>query len=138
MPDVSMIRLYVLRVSYLIMTIGIFVQFWPNILHHPVDVENIRGALRCALGTVGVLALIGIRYPLKMLPVLFFELIWKSIWVLSFGLPRWRANVWDADTKDTWNTCVASVIFFLIIIPWGYVWRHWIVERGDPWRRRPA
>jgi hypothetical protein len=39
------------------------------------------------LAAISLLALLGIRYPLKMLPLLFFEFLWKAVWVLGWGLP---------------------------------------------------
>jgi hypothetical protein len=38
-----------------------------------------RGVVRSVLAAVSLLAVLGIRYPLKMLPLLFFELVWKTI-----------------------------------------------------------
>ena len=41
------------------------------------------------------LALLGIRYPLQMLPVLLFELAWKLIWVAAVVQPLWTAHQMD-------------------------------------------
>ena len=45
------------------------------------------------LGAMWVLACFGLRYPLQMIPVLLFELLWKTIWLVDYGLPQWRAGV---------------------------------------------
>ena len=52
------------------------------------------------LGAVSLLAVLGLRYPLQMLPLLFFELLWKSIWVLAFGLRLWAAGGLDEGTRS--------------------------------------
>lgn len=126
MRDVSTLRLYVLRFTYLLMAVGLGVQIWPLILNHPTDLEHMRGVVRSLLGAVGLLAILGIRYPLTMLPLLLFELAWKSIWLLSFGLPLWSANAFNVDTRDTWTTCLFSVALFLVVIPWGYVLKRYV------------
>jgi len=88
MQEVSTFRLYALRGTYLLIAVAMGLQIWPLILSHPVDVEHMKGVVRAMLGGLTLLcALLGLRYPLKMLPVLFFELAWKAIWVLSFGIP---------------------------------------------------
>lgn len=44
------------------------------------------------------------RYPFQMLPLLLFELVWNSTWLLAIGLPLWTAGAFDADTRQTWRT----------------------------------
>lgn len=135
MNDVSTFRLYVLRATYLLMAVGLGIEIWPLIVHHPLNVEHMRTVVRSLLGAVGLLALIGIRHPLTMLPLLLFELAWKSIWLIAFGLPLRSAHAFNADTKDTWGTCLISVILFLAVIPWPYVWRTYVV-RSSSWLRQ--
>jgi hypothetical protein len=92
MPEVSTFRLYLLRAAYLLIVVGLGFTIWPGILHPPKDLALMRGVVRSLLGAVSLLAILGIRYPLKILPLLFFELVWKSIWILAFGLPLWSAH----------------------------------------------
>jgi len=135
MPEVSTFRLYVLRAMYLLMVLGLAIDIWPLILNHPSDVEHMKGVVRSVLGTVSLLALLGIRYPLKMLPLMFFELIWKTIWILSFGLPLVAAHALTPDTRDTMKACLMGAILFPIVIPWPYVWRHYVKGPADRWRK---
>mgnify|MGYP003579380447 CR=1 FL=1 len=137
MSEVSTFRLYVLRATYALMAVGLGIEIWPLIVNHPSDVEHLRGLVRSLLGTVALLALLGIRYPLKMLPLLFFELIWKTIWIVSFWLPRWRTQSVDVDIRETFVACLMGVIVFPIVIPWRYVWAHYVAASGNAWRWRP-
>ena len=86
------------------------------------------------LGALTLLSLLGVRYPLKMLPLLFFELAWKTVWVLSFGLPLWLAGQLDAGTAETLQACLFGVVLCPLVIPWGYVRRHYFAAPGDAWR----
>jgi hypothetical protein len=135
MPQVSLVRLYLLRATYLFMAVGLGAQIWPLILDHPADLELLRGVVRSLLGAVGLLALLGIRYPLKMLPLMFFEMMWKTIWVLGFGLPRLALGPLDPDVRETMVACLMGLIFPLVI-PWGYVFRVFLKAPADPWTRR--
>ncbi len=56
--------------------------------------------------------LMGLRYPLKMLPALFFELAWKTIWLLFFALPLLMAHQVDPDTWDTIKACALVWVIF--------------------------
>ena len=79
---------------------------------------------------------LGVRYPLQMLPLLFFELLWKVIWLTAVALPLWRADQLDADTLDTVKACLAGVVLCPIVIPWPYVWANYVVRPGDRWLKR--
>lgn len=135
MNEISITRIYVLRATYLLIAIGLGIEIWPGILNAPADLEHMRTVVRSLLGAVGLLSLVGLRYPLKMLPLLLFELVWKSIWVIAFGIPLWRSGTFTADTRGTWNDCLISIALFLLVIPWRYVLVNYALRPGDRWRR---
>jgi hypothetical protein len=131
--EVSTFRLYLLRAMYLLMAVGLAFTIWPGILHHPAGVEHMRGVVRSLLGAVCLLAVLGIRYPLKMLPLLFFELVWKTIWVVAFGVPLWKAHQFDPDTLETLKATLMGVVLVPIVMPWGYLFAHYVRAPGDRW-----
>jgi hypothetical protein len=132
--DVSIVRLYMLRATYLLIATGLFIMIWPGLINAPRDLEHMRGVVRALLGAVGLLALFGLRYPLRMLPLILFELVWKTLWLIFIGLPLWSADAFTEGTRSTWNDCLISVVLFIVVIPWGYVWTHYIRQPGDRWR----
>lgn len=137
MPEISVARLYLLRAGYLLLVVGLGLQIWPGILNPPADLEHLKTAVRSLLGAIAALSLLGLRYPLQMLPLLLFELLWKTIWVVAFGLPRWRAGRLEGAFEETMVACLVSAIF-LVLIPWRYVFDHYVRRRGDPWRGPPT
>jgi len=136
MPEVSTFRLYLLRAMYLLIAVGLGITIWPGILSPAENVSHMGSVVRSVLGAVSLLAVLGIRYPLKMLPLLFFELVWKVIWVLVFGLPLWYAQKLDPDTQETLNACLMGVVLVPIVMPWGYVFRHYLKAPGAPWGKQ--
>lgn len=133
MKDVSTFRLYLLRATYLLVSVGLAFTIWPQIINHPKSWPLWHGVGCSLLGAMSVLAFVGIRYPLKMLPVLFFELIWKLIWLIAVALPLWSANQMDADNLETAQNCLMGVIIPLVI-PWKYVWANYVKMSGDRWK----
>ena len=131
--DVSLLQLYLLRAGYLLLVVGLGVQLWPAMFHHGTWTLW-QGVGKSFLTAMSVLAILGLRYPLKMLPLLFFELTWKTIWLLAVPLPMWLAHTpLDADTSDTVQACAWAVIF-LIVIPWRYVFATFVQQPGDRWK----
>jgi len=81
-----------------------------------------------------VLAFLGLRYPLEMLPLLLFEFTWKSIWMLAYGLPQWSAGQLPPTfSEDAFNIGM-GVVLMPLVIPWGYVYRHYVKRAGARWR----
>jgi hypothetical protein len=135
MNEVSIFRLYVLRATYLLMVVGLGATIWPLLLDAPEAAEHFRGVTWCLLGTVALLALLGLRYPLKMLPLLFFELVWKVTWLVMIGLQLRSSGQLEGVFRETWFANVLGLVIFPLVIPWGYVIREYVREPGDRWTR---
>ncbi len=69
-----------------------------------------------------------------MLPLILFELAWKAIWILSFGLTFWSAHQLTPDTQETWTACLMGLVLFPLVMPWGYVFASYVKQPGDRWR----
>ena len=135
MYEVSIFRLYVLRATYLLIVVGVGLMIWPLLLDAPQAAEHFRGVTWSLLSTVAVLALLGLRYPLKMLPLLFFELVWKATWLVTIGIPLRSAGQLDGAFSETWFANVMGLVIFSLAIPWGFVIRTYIREPGERWVR---
>ncbi|NIJ76947.1 hypothetical protein FHT08_002030 [Xanthomonas campestris] len=133
-PDtVPLWRLYGLRAGYLLLVVGLGVQVWPDIVLRHGSWELMEGVVQCMLGAMGLLALLGLRYPLKLLPLLLFEIAWKLIWLGMVATPRLLLDRMDAGTWSTLSACLLVVVF-PIVIPWRYVASMFIRMPGDRWR----
>lgn len=133
MSEVSILRLYLLRAMYLLMAVGLGITVWPGILV-PGEVSHMGSVVRSMLGALALVALWGLRYPVKMLPMLLFELLWKLIWVLAFALGPWLSGELDEARRQTLFDCLLGVVLVPIVVPWGYVFRHYVQAAGDRWR----
>lgn len=128
--EVSLLRLYILRAMYLVLVVGLGAMIVPEIVSHPLVS---RGVIASLLGAVWLLAFLGLRYPLELLPLLLFELAWKLIWMIAYGLPQWSAGVRPPTfAEDSFN--IAWGLVLLLVIPWPYVWRHYAKRPGTRWR----
>ncbi len=133
MNQVSLLRLYALRAGYLLLVVGLGMVIWPGIIHHERPWTLMQGVVHCMLAAMSALAILGLRYPLQMLPLLFFEVVWKLLWLIVVALPLWSAHKLDADTLETANDCLLVVVF-LIVIPWPYVFANYVMKPADRWR----
>lgn len=133
MNDLSLFRLYLLRALYLLVVVGLGIVVWPGVIHREQPWELMEGVVACMLAAFSALSILGLRYPVQMLPLLLWELAWKSIWLLVVALPLWQAGQMDASTWATASACLMGVII-PFIIPWRHVWAHYGVKRAERWR----
>lgn len=131
--EVSTAHLYLLRVMYALIAFAMGSMIWPLVFHHGhwSVMHSVAISMLAALSAVCAL---GIRYPLQMLPMLFFELAWKTIWLTAIALPLWQANQLDAEAMQTFRDCI-PVVVIPFILPWRYIWSHYVTKRGDRWGR---
>ena len=134
MSDVSTFRLYLLRATYLLIAVGLGITIWPDLVQHALAGNPTPRATPSLLAGVSLLALLGLRFPLRMLPLLLFELIWKSIWLIAVALPLWNAHQIDADTAESVKACLMGIVICPIAIPWGHVYASYVKARGDRWK----
>jgi hypothetical protein len=129
--DVSTFRLYLLRALYLLNFVGLGLQVWPAIINHQGPWDPFRGVAFSFWAALSLLCGLGIRYPLKMLPLLLIQLVYKSIWLIAVYLPLRSAGISTELTK----AMVMGLVGDLIVIPWLYVFANFVMKRGDRWRR---
>ncbi len=136
MSEVSTFRLYLLRAGYLYIALGLAIFELPALLH-PENLSRLDAVVLSMLGGFALLVALGIRYPLKMLPLLFFEFVWKSIWLLVFGLPLLLSGGLDPSVSfggtETLIACLVGVVLVPLVMPWGYVLKHYLKAPGDRW-----
>ena len=127
---VSLIRLYLMRALYLILCVGLGSSVWPGIIHRNAWSDPLQAVAVCFWAALSLLAALGIRYPLKMLPLLLLQLAYKSIWLVAVGLPLHSAG----KTSGLMPVMLMGVAFDLICIPWVYLFESFIKSPGDRWK----
>jgi hypothetical protein len=131
--ELPLYRLHLLRVGYLVLGLGLAVVKWPAVVSHDTSWPLMEGVVACLLTAMSLLALLGLRYPVRLLPILLFESLWKLIWLSVVALPKTVADNMDSATQELMFSCLLVVII-LAVIPWRYVGQHYVTAKGDGWR----
>lgn len=129
-------RMNLMRIGYALMAFGLAATKWP-VLPTAASLPVYEGVVAVLLTAMSLLALLGLRYPVKLLPLLIFESAWKLIWLAVVALP----HMLDGDMSADMNRILVSVLFVVVILavtPWDYVWKAYVRAPGEPWRRSPA
>ncbi|ALS98084.1 hypothetical protein [Lacimicrobium alkaliphilum] len=131
--EVSALRLNLLRGMYLLIAVGLGLTIWPQILFPSDSQADVHTVVEALLGALAVMCMLGLRYPLKMLPLLIFEFLWKLIWVVAFAYRMWRDTGLDSYAAETLFACVIGLVLVPIVLPWGYVFERYFKAKGEPW-----
>lgn len=131
MPEkTTLLRLYLLRALYLLNFALLGLDVWPALVTYGATWDPVRGvafAFWCALSLVSAL---GLRHPLRMVPVLLLQFAYKLIWIVGVAVPQWGAVA----PTELANSMLVGVVIDLVVIPWPYLWRQYVAAPGDRWR----
>jgi hypothetical protein len=130
-PALSTTRLNLIRAGYLLMGVGLAVVKWP-LLPQAHELPLFEGITLSLLAAMSILALLGLRHPVRMLPVLVFETLWKVLWLGLVALPRATAGTVDAAMADVIVSC-SLVVVIAAVTPWRHVYRT-LLRGGGRWR----
>jgi len=138
MGEVTLLRLYVMRAFYLLILFGVGSMALPA-LTGPTPLDPLDAVAFGFWGALALLAAVGLRYPLRMVPLIMVQLVYKTIWLLAVAVPLWRAGApFDPETAGFTRAMVIGVVADLIVMPWGYVFVHYVRRPGDRWTIRRA
>ena len=104
----------------------------PTLTALPWDL--VEGTVECLLVAMSLLALLGLRYPQRMLPILLFEVTWKLLWLGIVAVPLWLNDQLDAATREQ-AAAILWVGIIIAVIPWRHVLARYLRAPGQPWRR---
>ncbi|SDG05206.1 hypothetical protein SAMN05660662_0161 [Blastococcus aurantiacus] len=131
--DLPLWRLNAMRVGYAVMGVGLAIVKWPLVIGYDSSTPLFEGVVHILLTAMGLLALLGLRYPVRLLPILLFEALWKLIWLPVVALPAVVAGDADAAMSDVIASC-SIVVIIVAVVPWRYVWQRYVTAKGDRWR----
>lgn len=134
MRTLSTFRLNLLRVFYLVLVIGLGMEVWPAMIHRVYSLPVDSGVMTCMLWALSTLSILGVRYPVQMLPLLLFEIAWKLAWLLTVALPHWLRGQWNRQLGAT-TFAVGLIVVLLPLVPWSYVLACYVKQPGERWRR---
>jgi hypothetical protein len=133
--DVRPIQLWGLRLFYFLMLVFVAPAAWNGLLTHEGPWDPLRAVAIAAWATYPALALFGVFRPLRWLPLMFFTIGYKAIWLGFVALPLWRAGtLWGTPTGEVAGSFLALPLL-VAVVPWGHAWRTYF---GWPRRRVEA
>jgi hypothetical protein len=124
---VPKINIYLLRLLFTLMFLFLSYDSWTHILTHKGSWGVTDAAAWCMWGSCSIISFIGVIRPLKMLPIVLFEIVYKTTWLLVVAFPLWAKNQLVGSPAEYTATVFIFVILPILFMPWGFFYRNFIL-----------
>ena len=123
------INIYLLRLLYVLMFLFVTYGAWSYLLKNSGSLNNVETAAWCMWGSYCGIAIIGVFRPLKMLPIILFEIIYKIAWLAIVAYPLWAKNELIGSPVEARAKDFIWVILPIVAMPWRYFFRTYILGK---------
>jgi hypothetical protein len=123
------INIYLLRLVFTLMFLFLTYDSWSHIIHHTGPWDPANSAAWFMWGSCSVISFIGIRRPLKMLPIILFEIVYKTAWLIVVAYPLYHRNQLTGTPTQAMADNFMLVILPIVAMPWRYFFRTYIVDK---------
>ncbi|TAI49166.1 hypothetical protein [Flagellimonas allohymeniacidonis] len=123
---VTPLRLFFMRGLYFITFIGLAFQSWEYLIFPGEPLDYITGVTFSFWATYATLMGLGIRYPLKMLPLLYLQLAYKATWAILVYFPLKSEGLLTPEASYFYSVCLTAIVLDVLIIPWSYTYKTYI------------
>ena len=125
------IQIWGLRLFFLLMLVFVASSAWRVLLTHEGPWDPVRAVAFAVWATYPALALFGLLHPLRWLPLMFFTIGYKAIWLAFVAYPLWQAGMlWGSPSGEIAGSFLGLPLL-VAVVPWGYAWRTYFA-----WPRR--
>jgi hypothetical protein len=123
------VHIYLLRTLYLLMFLFVGYDSWSYLLKHEGPWNPLQAAAWSMFASYSLLAILGVFRPLKMLPLILFMVVYKSIWLLFVAYPLWAAGTLAGSSAEGMARIFMWVPVAILMIPWTYVLETYVLGR---------
>lgn len=119
-------RWYLMKSFYAFVFLAFGYQIWSTILTNTELWDPMEAVAFSFWAAYATLMGLGIRYPLKMLPLLLLQLFYKTVWLIIAYLPLKANGSLNDITLELYKANGIGIVLDILIIPWGYLYLHYM------------
>ncbi|MEM7741173.1 MAG: hypothetical protein AAF225_10270 [Pseudomonadota bacterium] len=114
-------RIWAMRALFFVTFLGLAPSMWGYLMAPGELIDGDVGIGDAYLTALSTLALLGVRFPQTMLPLLLLQCLDKLLWVGFVGWPLAQAGQIVPMEDDLFMAMAIGVVLDLVIIPWPFV-----------------
>lgn len=124
---VRKINIYLLRLAFALTFLFVGAESWATIITHKGPWDHIKAVAFCVWASYSALSVLGILHPLKMIPLMLFQIAYKVLWLLVVAYPLWTANQLAGSPAEQMTYTFLWVILPIVAVPWGYSFKKYVL-----------
>jgi hypothetical protein len=124
---VPKINIYLLRLLFILMLVFLGKESWTTIFTHKGIWNPMDAMAWCIWASYSLLSILGIIHPLKMLPIVMLEILYKVIWLILVAYPLWSSNQLAGSPAEEMTYSFLYVILPIIAMPWRYFFKKYVL-----------
>jgi hypothetical protein len=117
---------------YALVFFGLGQTTWSFVLTHTGPWNPREAIIWCEWTAFATIAALGIFRPLKMLPILMFEIFYKVMWLILVAYPLLVKGTLIGSPAEGTMWVFVLTILPIIAVPWGYLFRTYVYARRAP------
>jgi len=126
---VSTLRLHLLRLVFAGTFLFVGTSAWKTILTHRGPWDPLHGVAFSFWAAYSALMILGLRYPLKMVPLLLLQFFYKLVWLIAVAYPLWSSGQLSASSASGLATIfMTAMVVDLAVVPWPYALRSYLLK----------
>ena len=129
LQGVRPIQVYVLKLFFLLMFVMVAGEAWRELITHQGEWNPEIAVAWCAIAAYTTLAGLGVIHTLRMMPIMLFMFLYKSLWLSFVAVPLWSSGQLAGSEAEGWAQAFVLVIVPILFTPWAYVFRTYILGK---------
>ena len=114
------IKIYLLRLVFTLTFVFVGMDSWSTILRHNGDWKPLDAVAFSVWAAYSTLSVLGIFKPLKMLPLIAFQVFYKTVWLAIVAYPLWRSGTLIGSGVEQMVKAFMWIPLPIVAMPWGY------------------
>ena len=132
------INIYLLRLLFLLMFLVLGSDVWTHISSHEGPWDPDEAVAWSVWASFSLLAVLGIIRPLRMLPLVLLEIVYKVLWLALVAYPLWSTERLSGSAAAERTSAFLWVVLPIIAMPWKYAFDHYVRGRSAVAQRHAA
>lgn len=125
---VAKYKIYLLRLLFMMTFLLVGKSSWPHLLTYTGSWDPLQAMAFCVMAAYSALSVIGLKEPLKMLPIVFFIILYKGLWLGIVAWPLWMSNQLAGSPAEEMTYAFLWIVLPLIAFPWKYAFKKYIYD----------